>query len=72
MTIKALAVWLAVSAMAFAACCFVMLQFSHSMDAPMLVYPFMAVWGLSALAWPLFLVRMIRKSIRAAFLKLRP
>jgi hypothetical protein len=72
MTVKALAIWFGVSTMAFAVCCFVMLQFGHSMDAPMLVYPFMAVWGVSALTWPLFLVWLIRKSIRAAFHKLRP
>lgn len=55
--------WLAVSALAFAACCFVMLQFGPSMDTPVLVYPFMAVWGVSALAWPLFLVWLLRRSI---------
>lgn len=69
MGIKTLAIWLTISATTFAACCLVMLQHGHSMDAPVLVYPFMAVWGLSALAWPLFLVRLIRKSARAAFLK---
>ena len=72
MGIKALAVWLAVSATMFATCCFVMLQFGHSMDAPILVYPFMAVWGMSALTWPLCLVLLVRKSIQAAFLKFRP
>ena len=49
-----------------------MLRYGHSMDAPMLVYPFMTIWGVSALAWPLFLVLLIRKVVRAAFLKLRP
>jgi hypothetical protein len=69
MGIKTLAIWLTISATAFAACSLVMLQYGHSMDAPVLVYPFMAVWSVSALAWPVFLVRLIHKSIRAAFLK---
>ncbi|MDE0948204.1 MAG: hypothetical protein OSA39_15380, partial [Sphingobium sp.] len=70
MTVKALAIWFGVSAMAFAVCCLLMLQFGHAMDAPMLVYPFMAVWGVSALTCPLFLVWLIRKSLQATFHKL--
>ena len=56
LSLKTASIWLSATGAAFVACCLVMLQFGDGMNSPVLVYPFMAVWGLSALAWPLFAI----------------
>jgi len=60
MTLKAQFVGFLVAAAAFLACCVIMLRYGHEIEAPTLVYPLIAIWGVSALAWPWFLVRTIR------------
>jgi hypothetical protein len=60
MTTKTNIIALAISAATFAGCCLVMLQFGPQMNSKAFVYPFMAVWGLSALVWPLFAIRTAR------------
>jgi len=60
MTFKATLIWLAGTAAAFVICSFVMLRFGPQMNAPATVYPFIATWGISALAWPLFVVLAFR------------
>lgn len=45
------------------ACCLIMLLFGHVMERPAIVYPFAAVAGASALAWPLFTVWTLRAAI---------
>jgi ABC-type Fe3+ transport system permease subunit len=70
MTLRTNIIGLALSATMFAACCVAMLKFGPQMDKA-LVYPFMAVWGVSALAWPLFAVRVIRAALSATGASLR-
>jgi hypothetical protein len=60
MTFKATFKWFASTAALFAVCCVVMVRFGPDMNAAIVVYPFMIVWGLSALAWPLFAVLAFR------------
>jgi hypothetical protein len=60
MALKAALVWLGATATLFGACCLVMLRFGNGMNAPTVVYPFIAIWGLSALAWPLFAILAFR------------
>jgi len=60
MTFRSNILALAISAAVFAVCCIVMFKFGQQMNSKVLVYPFVAVWGLSALVWPLFAVRAIR------------
>ena len=60
MTTKTNIIALAISAAVFAGCCLVLFQFGPQMNSKAFVYPFMAVWGLSALVWPLFAVRTAR------------
>ena len=62
---------LAVSGIVFAACCVAMLQFGPQMNSQAFAYPFIAVCGVSALAWPLFAVRVIRASLSGASASLR-
>ena len=52
---------LAISFGVFAACCVVMLRFGSQLNSKVFVYPFMAVWGLSAVVWPFFAVRAVRQ-----------
>lgn len=63
MTIKALAIWFTVTAATFGACCLIMAWFGSGMNEPAVVYPFVAIWGLSALLWPMFLIQMIRAAL---------
>ena len=60
MTFKAALFWFASTAAIFVTCCVIMLRFGPDMNAPEVVYPFIAAWGLSALAWPLFAVLAFR------------
>ena len=60
MTTKTNIIALVASAALFAACCLVMFEFGAQMNSKALVYPVVAVWGLSALIWPLFAVRTVR------------
>jgi len=57
--------WLLATAAVFLICCVVMLRFGSGLNAPLLVYPFMALWGLSALACPLFLIMAIKAAAAA-------
>lgn len=56
MTFRATLIWFVGTVAVFGACCLIMARSGHDMNAPVVVYPFMAVWGFSALAWPLFAV----------------
>lgn len=56
MSLKSILVCLSSALAVFVACCVVMLRFGHDMNAPVIVYPFILVWGASALTWPLFAV----------------
>jgi len=49
-------IWFVSTVAVFGACCLVMAHSGHDMNEPVVVYPFMAVWGFSALTWPLFAV----------------
>jgi hypothetical protein len=51
---------LVISATVFGGCCLIMFEYGPQMNSKALVYPFITVWGLSTLVWPLFLVRAIR------------
>ncbi|MCW6532500.1 hypothetical protein NED98_19805 [Sphingomonas sp. MMSM20] len=52
--------WFAGTALLFVVCCLVMFRFGHAMSEPVVVYPFIAAWGVSALAWPLFAMLAFR------------
>jgi hypothetical protein len=60
MTFKSALIWLASTAAVFVMCSFVMLRFGGHMNAPAIVYPFIATWGISALLWPLYVVLAFR------------
>lgn len=60
MNLRSALTWLAITAAVFLVCRVLMLIFGSRMNAPVIVYPFIAVWGLSTLAWPLFLVLAFR------------
>ena len=62
---------LVISFAVFVACCIVMLRFGPQMNSEALVYPFMALWGVSALVWPFFAVLVIRASLSSAFASMR-
>jgi hypothetical protein len=51
----------------FVACCLIMLRFGPQMNDPLVVYPYIAVTGLSAVTWPIFTIW----TIRAAFTSIR-
>jgi len=46
MTFRSNILALAISAAVFAVCCIVMFKFGQQMNSKVLVYPFVAVWGL--------------------------
>lgn len=48
----------------FVICCLVMLVWGHQMNSKVLVIPFMGIWGLSALLWPAFALRGLRRYMR--------
>ena len=56
MPLRMLLICFASTAAVFVGCCLAMLRFGQEMNAPVVLYPFMAAWGVSALAWPLFAV----------------
>ena len=59
------------SAVVFGACCVAMLTASAELSIyPVVTYGFMAIWGLSALVWPLFLVRVLSDAVRIAWNRL--
>ena len=60
MTFKTALTWLAATAATFLVCCFVMLWLGTHMNNPAIIYPFVTLWGLSALIWPLFAVFAFR------------
>jgi hypothetical protein len=62
---------LAISLAVFAACCVVMLRFGSRMNSEALVYLFIALWGVSALVWPFFAVKVIRASLSGGFASMR-
>lgn len=66
MHLRTSSIWFVTSALVFAACCFMMVHLHAQIVSRALIYSFMAVWGASALAWPLFAVLMLK----AALLKL--
>ena len=47
----------------FAICCVIMLVWGNQMNAAAVVIPFMVIWGLSALLWPAFAVKSLRRYI---------
>lgn len=48
----------------FLICCLIMVVWGSQMNSGIVVIPFMAVWGLSALLWPAFALRTLRAYIR--------
>lgn len=48
----------------FVICCLVMAMWGHQMNSGVVVIPFMGVWGLSALLWPAFALRGLRRYMR--------
>ena len=60
MTLRIALMWFAITAALFGACCFLMLRFGDDMNAPAVVYPFIAAWGVSALSWPFFAILAYR------------
>jgi hypothetical protein len=72
MTLKRASVWLGATAATFVACCLLMVRFGHEMDAQAVVYPFMVVWGISALAWPLFAIWTFKAGIASLKLRMHP
>jgi|JI81BgreenRNA_FD_contig_91_907378_length_1156_multi_2_in_0_out_0_1 uncharacterized membrane protein YGL010W len=66
MSLKQTIKWLAVTLALFCVCCLFML-FGHGIlstsEGAMLT--FIAIWGLSALAWPYFLIRTLIQGRRA-------
>lgn len=71
MTFRTRLIGLAVSFAVFAGCCVVMLRLGSQMNSEAVVYPFMALWGVSALAWPFFTVTVIRASMSGASASMR-
>ncbi|WP_133175367.1 hypothetical protein [Sphingomonas oleivorans] len=72
MTIKQDLIVFAMTASLFAAGCIAMLTADDALSPyPIVTYGFIAMWGVSALGWPLFLIRAVRKTIRIAFRKQR-
>ena len=71
MTLRTHIIGLAISFAVFAACCVVMLRFGPQMNSAALVYSFMALWGVSALVWPFFALKVIRASLSGAFASMR-
>jgi hypothetical protein len=71
MTFRTRLVGLLISLAVFATCCVAMLQFGPQMDSEVLVYAFMALWGVSALVWPVFAVMVIRASLSSASTSMR-
>lgn len=45
---------------AFLACCLIALLWGNRLDNEYIAYPILAIWGLSGLLWPIFLVRFVR------------
>lgn len=48
----------------FLACCLIMVIWGGQINSAIIVLPFMGVWGLSALLWPAFALRSLRRYIR--------
>ena len=71
MTLRQNIIALATSFALFAGCCAVMLRFGSQVNSETLVYPFIVLWGVSALVWPLFAVRVIRASLSGAIASMR-
>lgn len=64
MPLKAMICAFLLTAVIFGACCLLMFCFGPGLNDPMWIYPLMLAWGLSAVAWPAFLVLAVRKAIR--------
>lgn len=56
----------------FLVCCLVMAVWGHQMNSRGVVIPFMTVWGLSALLWPAFALRGLRRYMRKEAEMFRP
>jgi hypothetical protein len=66
MKLKQTIMWLAATLALFFGCCLVMF-FGHGLlsASEWLTFSFLAIWGLSALAWPWFLIRTLIQGRRA-------
>jgi hypothetical protein len=56
-------IYFAATLLAFVFCCITMASFGYLVDNNLVIIPFMAVWGLSALAWPVFAVRVCKELV---------
>ena len=73
MTLKQDLIVFVVTAFLFAACSFAMLTEHEALSRyPVVTYAFIATYGISALGWPIFCVRLVGKVIASAFRRLRP
>lgn len=68
MTLRVTTVWLCAALAVFAICCGIMLSAAARdfLSAAELTYPYIAVWGASALAAPFLLIRVIVLALRQA------
>lgn len=72
MTLKQDLIIFAVMAFIFAACSLAMLTAHEALSRhPIVIYAFIAIYGISALGWPVFFIRSLLKAIRSAFSRLR-
>ena len=67
MYLRSSAICFVATALIFTACCFVMVHLHAQIVSPALIYSFLAIWGASAFAWPVFAILMLK----AAFRKVR-
>jgi len=55
------------SAVVFGVCCIAMLTAHEELSIyPAVTYGFVAIWGVSALVWPVYLVRVLSDAVRIA------
>jgi hypothetical protein len=70
MTLKQDLTIFAVTAFFFVACSIAMVTAHAALSRyPIVTYGFLAIYGISALGWPIFFIRATRKAIRSAFRK---
>ena len=59
------------SALVFGVCCVAMLIAHEELSIyPAVTYGFVAIWGVSALVWPVYLVRVLSDAVRIALNRL--
>jgi len=55
------------SAVVFGVCCVFMLTAHEELSLyPAVTYGFVAIWGVSAIVWPVYLVRVLSDAVRIA------